>query len=93
MKCSVLWKFNTVSPIIRHSKVKLLISYRQSMYANYTGKLKTKLNPKLLVLKYLPLIIQLSTHTAGQNSLILLIRHTYLYLVHDLFSTVRFCFP
>ena len=34
MKCSVPWKFNKVSPIIRLSKVKLLISYRQSMYAN-----------------------------------------------------------
>ena len=36
MKCSVLRKFNKVSPIIRYSKVKLLISYRQSMtmYAN-----------------------------------------------------------
>ena len=34
MKCSVLWKFNTVSPIIGDSKVKVLISYRQSMYAN-----------------------------------------------------------
>ena len=34
MKCSVLWKFNTVSTKIQLSKVKLLISYRQSMYAN-----------------------------------------------------------
>ena len=34
IKCSVLWKFSKVSPIIRLSKVKLLISYRQSVYAN-----------------------------------------------------------
>ena len=34
MKCSVIQKFNKVTPIIRYSKLKLLISYRQSMYAN-----------------------------------------------------------
>ena len=34
MKCSVLCDFNKVSPIIRYSKVKLLISFWQSMYAN-----------------------------------------------------------
>ena len=50
MKCSVLWNFNKVSPIIWLSKVKLLISCRQSVYANETGKFKTKLNPRLLVI-------------------------------------------
>ena len=50
MKCSVLWKFSKVSPIIRLSKVKLLISYKQSVYAKQTGKFKTKLNPRLLVI-------------------------------------------
>ena len=50
MKCSVLWKFNKVNPIIWLLKVEFLISYRQSMYVNETGQFKTKLNPRLSVI-------------------------------------------